>query len=58
MWSIFEQEFNKKLNGSNFELTQDPSRRYKLVVHIPNQLREVLKKRYIVWIVITSEISV
>ena len=30
MWSIFEQEFNKKLIGSNFELTQN-------LMHIPSR---------------------
>ena len=29
-WSIFEQEFNEKLNGSNFELTQN-------LMHIPSR---------------------
>ena len=36
--SIFEQEFNKKLNGSNFELIQN-------LMHIPS--REKIRSRVI-----------
>ena len=49
-WSIFEQEFNKKLNGSNFELIQN-------LMHIPS-LEKILLRWLFELIQDTPRISV